>query len=311
MEEISECYPTAYVTDEVYIGDLIEERGYTMNEIARELGRKPHKMFVDIVLRDADSTVAFEYHGEQHYSLVGNMTKNTADLLMNQQLDQEKSWILNRIGIPLVAVPFDMYIDEAVLDNLISEATQECLDGLSGYILCEECNKLFPQSQFTSDGICKGCVEKAQIAEREEEERARKEEAAAVRRERAAERKAARKAEREARGGSSWRTKTTRTRMSYGSEDVDDESAYEGMTPEEEAKARQKAEAKRRRKESQEAWKNSPEYAERKEEEKRRRKEQYNAWKNSPEYAKRKEEEKRRRKEQYEKQKAELKRRGY
>lgn len=259
QKAISDAYPAAYVTDEVYIGELIEERGYTTNEIARELGHKPHKMFVDIVLRDSDSTVAFEYHGEQHYSTVGNMTRTTADLLLNQQLDQEKSWILNRIGIPLVAVPFDMYIDDAVLDNLISEASSECLDGLAGYVLCEGCNKLFPSSQFTADGICRSCAEKTVLAEREQKNAERKAQVIQHRKERAEQRKA----ERQARKAAS-RQRT----VSY--EDESDAECEE-MTYEQ----KMKEEAKRKRKEAYQAWKNSPEYAAQKEEQKRKRKEAY------------------------------------
>lgn len=307
MDDIAEAYPAAYVTDEVYIGDLIEERGYTIKEITRELGYKPHKMFVDIVMRDSDSTVAFEYHGEQHYSTVGNMTKTTADVLMNQKLDQEKSWILNRIGIPLIAVPFDMYIDESVLDSLISDAAQECLDGLTGYVLCEECNKLFPASEIGADGVCKGCVERAQELERSIEEEKRKQQAKQLRQLQAEERRERRKVQR---GESERHTRRTKRAPAWKAVAEDDDD-YEGMTPEEEAKARQKAEAKRRRKAAAEAWKSSPEYQERKEEEKRRRKEKYNEWKASPEYAAQKAEEKRRRKEQYEKAKRERKQRGY
>lgn len=159
MEEICEMYPSAYVTDEVYIKDLIEERGYTTDEIARELGNKPHKMYVDIVMRDSDRTVAFEYHGQQHYKTIGNMTKTTADVLMNQQLDQEKSWILSRIGIPLVAVPYDMYVDESVIEHMIDEATDKMLSELLTMPECPECGRRFPQSQMKT-GVCRSCRDK-------------------------------------------------------------------------------------------------------------------------------------------------------
>lgn len=166
-KKIEELYENAFVEEEVFIGDVIEERGYSRKEIDKELGHKAHRMFVDIVMRDIDRTVAFEYHGEQHYSLVGNMTKTTADLLLNQQLDQEKSWILNRLGIPIVAVPFDMYIDERIIEDLIEKAYQEMENGNVGMSGCLECGRMFPTSAM-SFGVCEACMEKRHEAEAEE-----------------------------------------------------------------------------------------------------------------------------------------------
>lgn len=252
MAELVEMYPTTFITDEVYIGDLICERGYTLKEIERELGHKPHKMFVDIVMRDSDRTVAVEYHGEQHYSLVGNMTKTTADLLLNQQLDQEKSWILNRIGIPLVAVPFDMYIDESILEHMIDEATEECLSSMLALEECPQCSRHFPRSQMTSMGLCKNCTEEA--AEAREEQRA-PEPRKPVKRMRATTTSVPK-----AKSGSSWRDFI-----------ADDEDDGEEMSYEEEMKER----ARQYRREQYQKWKNSPEYAAQKEEARRRRKEEY------------------------------------
>ena len=170
-EKISDLYSNSFVNDEVYIGDLVEERGYTLKEMEAELGHKVHKMFVDIVLRDSDRTVAFEYHGEQHYSLVGNMTKTSADLMLNQQLDREKSWILTRVGIPLVAVPFDAYIDDAVIEEMIDAAYDEVSDMRAGLSECPNCNRFFPPEQLPF-GICNRCREKEEAQERYEQEEA-------------------------------------------------------------------------------------------------------------------------------------------
>ena len=171
MARIQATYPDAYVSDEAYIGDLIEERGYTVKEIASELGHKVRKMFVDIIMRDADRTIAFEYHGEQHYATVGNMTKTTADLLLNQQLDREKSWILTRIGIPVVAVAFDAYIDEDVLEDMIDKAWEEVEQMRGELVECPNCSRLFPTSAMPL-GICSACREReAEAAAFEREER--------------------------------------------------------------------------------------------------------------------------------------------
>ena len=154
--EIASFYPYSTVLQEVYIGKLVESQGYSVKEISKELGHKPHKMFVDIVIQDSERLVACEYHGEQHYHTVGNMTATTADVLMNQQLDEEKAWILQRVGIPIVSVSYDTYIDESVLDEMISEAYQETDDFLSSYYVCDDCGRRFPSSQMTL-GVCASC----------------------------------------------------------------------------------------------------------------------------------------------------------
>ena len=198
MARIQEMYPDAYVSDEAYIGDLIEERGYAVKEIADEMGHKIRKMFVDIIMRDSDRTVAFEYHGEQHYATVGNMTKTSADLLLNQQLDREKSWILTRIGIPVVAVPFDAYIDEDVLEDMIDKAWEEVEDMRSGLVECPSCNRLFPTSAMPL-GICSACRDREAEAAAFERDEWRAENTSRIRKkddESAEEKKARRAAER-------------------------------------------------------------------------------------------------------------------
>ena len=241
--KISGCFPSSHVSQEVYIGKLIEERGYDIDEIARELGNKPHRMFVDIVMRDSEKTVAFEYHGEQHYSLVGNMTKTNAELLLNQALDREKDWILTRIGIPLVAVPFDMYIDDVVLSDAIDKAENEVSEAAArdSHTPCDSCGRLFP-SERLSFGICKRCA-----AEAEEEREASAEEAEASRRAEKAQRDAEARARRSARRSSS--------------QESEDEAQ------------RRKEEAREARRAAYKAYKESPEYQKQKEAAKQKRRE--------------------------------------
>lgn len=229
--KIQECFPYAHVSQENYIVDLIEECGFTTQELRRELGHEPHRMFVDIVMRDSEETIAFEYHGEQHYSLVGNMTKTDADLLLNQQLDQEKSWILSRIGIPLVPVPFDMYIDESVLYDAIDKAYESMVQDAKGYVACGNCDRMFPPSQLKY-GTCKSCEEK--LAEEEMEAVAAQAEA-------------------------------------EPSPDIDALDDLESGMSYDDFKAKQKELAKQKRKEAYQAYKQSAAYQQKKEFEKQRR----------------------------------------
>jgi hypothetical protein len=190
-------------------------------------------MFVDIVLRDSDRTVAFEYHGEQHYSLVGNMTKTSADLLLNQQLDREKSWILTRVGIPLVAIPFDAYIDDAVIEEMIDAAFGEVADMRKDLSECPGCSRFFPPEQLPF-GICSRCHE--EDAERESYEQEENEQA---------------------------------FQDEYDEMYAPRRRRYEESREE---RRERLASEKARRKERYRAYKETPEYKKRKEEEKQRRK---------------------------------------
>lgn len=152
-----DAFPFAYVSEETHIKVLIERQGYTIDEIARELGHKPHRMFVDITIRDSDGTYCIEYDGEQHFRQIGNMTATSSALNLNKELDREKSWILSRIGIPLVRIPYDAYIDVPVLTDMIDKASIECEESQREYYVCERCGRRFPSSVLT-DGKCGQCL---------------------------------------------------------------------------------------------------------------------------------------------------------
>lgn len=157
QRRIERLFPENYVNDEIYIGDLIDARGYSKKEIEYELGHKAHKMFVDIVMYGLNGTMAFEYHGEQHFHVIKGMTGTHAELMANQMLDQEKSWILNRIGIPLVSILYDDYIDDETLLKHIQDAVQECEKENRQLLPCENCGRLFPPT-ILSYGHCPRCL---------------------------------------------------------------------------------------------------------------------------------------------------------
>ena len=158
VDIVEEVFPFAYVSEETHIKVLIERQGYTVDEIARELGHKPHRMFVDITVRDSDGTYCIEYDGEQHFKQIGNMTATASALNLNQELDREKSWILARIGIPLVRIPYDTYVDASVITEMIDEASIECAESQKEYYVCERCGRRFPANML-NDGKCKKCLD--------------------------------------------------------------------------------------------------------------------------------------------------------
>ena len=167
-----DAFPFAYVSEETHIKVLIERQGYTIDEISRELGHKPHRMFVDITIRDSDGTYCIEYDGEQHFRQIGNMTATSSALSLNKELDCEKSWILSRIGIPLVRIPYDAYVDVPVLTDMIDKASIECEECQREYYVCERCGRRFPSNALT-DGKCGRCLEELadeEFAAAEEEE---------------------------------------------------------------------------------------------------------------------------------------------
>lgn len=250
--QLAGWFPFRRVRQEVYVGELIESHGYSMDEIARELGHRPHRMFVDVLLSDSEGECAFEYHGEQHYHVVDGMTATERALSLNQHLDREKSWILERIGVPLVAVPYDMYIDEEVIARLMDEAAERVDAAHAALDECEGCGRHFP-GEVLAGGLCRRCQrEQAAAAKAEFEERRRRGQAIAE------------------------RDLPADEDPFDGRGDIDgDAAATERIRREDEHKARRKAEAKALRKAAYQEWKASPEAQRRKEEQRAARKAEY------------------------------------
>lgn len=155
--KLEEFYPMSTVRQEVYIGDVIASKGYSIKEISKELGHPVHKMFVDIIISDAEIECAFEYNGAQHYKTVGNMTRTTADVIWNQELDEEKAWVLKRVGLPLAIVPFDAYVDSDIIDRWVSDAYAETESAQKELYICDRCGRRFPESVLLKSGHCRKC----------------------------------------------------------------------------------------------------------------------------------------------------------
>ena len=291
-ERLEDLYPLSNITDEEYIGDLIKEQGYTLNEMKNELGHKPHKMFVDIIMRDAQRTIAFEYHGEQHFALIGNMTKTRADLLANQMLDEEKSWILERIGIPLVSIPYDMYIDAEIIEQLIAESTKRVIKNNATLTECDNCQRSFPPNQL-KHGLCASCVEKVREQNNENTREPKLTEQQIRYNEEKAEKRRAE--QREARQAIYRKQKEAHKEYEQKlSENKKDSQNLEAIK---EAQRRANREARR---EAYKLYKQSDEYMQQKAKAKEARKKERDAYKASPEYAKQKAEAKRKRREERE-----------
>lgn len=156
--------PFSSLEQEVPIGRLIEEAGYTKQEIESELRFKVKKMSVDIVLTDSSGRIAFEYNGEQHYNVVKGMTNDKVALLLNQQLDRQKHDVLLRIGIPLVTIPFDAYLDSKVIKKMVQDSRKELAGENAGLFPCDGCGRLYRKPDLTY-GYCRRCVIEAEANE--------------------------------------------------------------------------------------------------------------------------------------------------
>lgn len=235
---VREAFPTATVRQEVPLGRLIDASGYLPAEIARELGHSPHRMAVDVYAASSDMACAFEYQGEQHYRAAGNMNASANVLAWDQQLDEEKGWVLRRIGTPIVYVPFDAYVDAAVLSDMVADAVAEMDEARSGLMACEGCGRLFPASELR-DGQCRRCA--SQAATRADDA-----------------------------------VGCDRYGVPMGMYGSEEEDAVEAPSPfSEEGSAARKAADKARRKAAREAYKASPEYQRQKELAKQARRERY------------------------------------
>ena len=241
-KSLEEWFPFSRVRQEVYIGELIESHGFTMGEIARELGNRPHRLFCDILLSDSDGDCVFEYHGEQHYHQIGGMTGTLAELELNQHLDREKSWILERIGVPLVSVPYDAYVDMSVATRMMEDASAELEVAQAKLYVCDECGRRFPSGMLTG-GLCKVCLDEEN---RKAEERFERERAA---------------------------NRAILEEELDPSEEIGTSEDHDAWL--ERRKEEQKLRAKESRRAAYRKWKESPEYQRRKEEQKAARKAAY------------------------------------
>lgn len=232
---VQKTFPSMTVKQEVPIGLVININGYSEEEIAVELRHKVHQMHVDIFATDLDKSVAFEYQGEQHYHSVGRMNSNANAVRWDQALDEEKAWILQRIGVPIVQIAYDEQTDSSIIDHLVNEATDNVLMFQSKLDVCKRCHRRFPYERL-HNGYCDECLSEMEEDEEDEHENHSSETEEAHR--------------------------TSQRRAKYGRV----ETEYDRERKEEE---------KRRRKAFREAYKASPEYQRRKDEMKRIRKERY------------------------------------
>lgn len=164
---VQKTFPSMTVKQEVPIGLVINMSGYSEEEIAVELRHKVHQMYVDIFATDLDKSVAFEYQGKQHYHSVGKMNSNANAVRWDQALDEEKAWILQRIGVPIVQIAYDEQTDSSIINHLVNEATDEVLLFQSKLDVCKRCHRHFPYERL-NDGYCDECL--SEMEENEEDE---------------------------------------------------------------------------------------------------------------------------------------------
>lgn len=158
---VRKVLPGMAVRQEVPLWRVVADMGFNLDELTPELRHRPHAMSVDIVATDFESTIAFEYQGEQHYSTGhGRMNKTMSDVLWDQALDEEKQWVLERVGVPVVQVPFDVPMDTRVLSKMIVLAQAETREMQLEMQVCQSCGRRFPMSRL-EDGLCAVCTRKS------------------------------------------------------------------------------------------------------------------------------------------------------
>lgn len=160
-ELVQRTFPNMTVRQEVPIGLIIDMSGYSVDELAIELRHKVHSMHVDVFATDSVKSVAFEYQGEQHYRSVGKMNANANAVRWDQALDEEKAWVLQRVGVPIVQIAYDERTDGAIISHLVDRATDETLLFQSKLDTCQKCHRRFPHGRLC-DGCCDECLSEAE-----------------------------------------------------------------------------------------------------------------------------------------------------
>lgn len=154
---VRQTMPWMSVRQEVPLSSIVSAAGYSTDEIAAELRHRPSDMSVDIYATDLSDAIAFEYQGEQHYRGVGTMNATGNAVRYDQTLDAEKSWILQRVGVPIVQIAYDDPLSKHFLLRRIDEAREQVAELRMQLTPCSSCGRLFP-SERLDEGLCHHCT---------------------------------------------------------------------------------------------------------------------------------------------------------
>lgn len=153
---VSEAYPGMVVRQEVPIGDVIVASGYEPSELEPELRHRIHRMSIDVYATDYSTSFAIEYQGEQHYESVGRMNETGNAVRWDQELDEEKMWVLQRVGVPIVQIAYDEPVSPAIIRHLVDRASEAMRGVQNALYVCNGCGRRFPRERL-SNGLCVRC----------------------------------------------------------------------------------------------------------------------------------------------------------
>lgn len=153
---VAQALPSMHIAQEMPLSFVIQNHGYSVDEMSEELHHRFPEMYIDIFATDGTDSVAFEYQGKQHYASVGHMNATNNAVLYDQLLDEEKAWVLQRIGVPIVQVAYDDPITLDIVKHRIAEAQQEMDKLRASLVPCSTCGRLFPSDKL-NNGECAYC----------------------------------------------------------------------------------------------------------------------------------------------------------
>lgn len=186
---VASAFPLAVVKQDATLRRYVDrDLGYPWRVLEREYGRSLGRLDADVLLLGPEPAL-LEYHGRQHFEFVQHFHGDREGWLAAQERDNQKVWLSQRLGIPLVVFRYD----ENPTPDLVVERLEEARLGmvpLPGYVACSACGRRFLPCDM--EGGCPDCRREAKLDER----RARQAEAMAGRKPSEEERQRAREARR-------------------------------------------------------------------------------------------------------------------
>lgn len=153
-EIVVDIFPDAQIKQDLNLGKFLRKKGYSWAEFGREYGASLAPLIADIVV--FEPFIILEYNGEQHYRFTSHWHGDKNGFKKAQERDNQKIWLCQRLGIPLVIFKFDEDINRESVKKKIKEsmATAEILPGFKE---CPQCERILSPKHFNNKNLCVNC----------------------------------------------------------------------------------------------------------------------------------------------------------
>jgi hypothetical protein len=154
-ELVRTAYPETQIKQDLNLRKFTRGLGYGWNELSQEYGQTLAPIIADVVL--FKPLMIFEYNGEQHYRFTAHWHGDAEGYREALERDNQKIWLCQRLGIPMVVFSFDENMSAETLAEKI-EAAEKRTVLLPGYRVCSSCGLVRAENSINDAGICVACL---------------------------------------------------------------------------------------------------------------------------------------------------------